>query len=308
MSGIALATSVIGAGASYYSGQQQKKAQNSLAGKQMAMTAYAGKKAKKHAKNAMKEINATAAQNASTYHQYLDPYIQQGQKYNPLYEYLSSGVMNPQAQAMMGGNDINTWIASSPAYKYQQEQSEKTLNQAAAARGMYNSSAAINALGENSRALSARNWEDYYNRLGGLINRGYEASGNMADALADNNTWRGNGVANAWQGIGSQGRDAMARVYGSYSTISPGAMALNTLASGFGQAMAGMGQQSQQPQTPQGGNAGYGNANTTAMSFNSQSMGVSPSRSNYVTPNATPRTNYVTPNSPGASTSSWFKW
>ena len=101
-------------------------------------------------------------------------------RYNPLYEYMSTGVMTPEASGMMGGQDLNAFITQNPAYQYQLDESERGINRAAAARGMWNSSAATNQLGQNQRALAAANWGDYYNRLGNIYNTGANANNALA--------------------------------------------------------------------------------------------------------------------------------
>lgn len=128
-------------------------------------------------------------------------------KYNPLYEYMSTGVSTPEAQAMMGGNDINAFITNNPAYQYQLAESEKGINRAASARGMWNSSAALNQLGSNSRALAASNWNDYYNRLGNIYNTGMGAN----NALAGYGMQLGNMQGSTYQNMGSQMAEAIAQ-------------------------------------------------------------------------------------------------
>jgi hypothetical protein len=127
----------------------------------------------------------------------LEPYTSL-KSYNPLYEYLSTGVETPESKALMQGNDINSWIQQNPAYQYQLQESEQGINRAASARGMWDSAAATNALADNSRALSASNWTDYYGRLGNIYNTAFGANTN----LAQNEMNYGSGKAGIYQTMG----------------------------------------------------------------------------------------------------------
>jgi hypothetical protein len=100
----------------------------------------------------------------------------------------------------MQGNDINSWIEQNPAYQYQLQESEQGINRAASARGMWDSAAATNALADNSRALSASNWTDYYGRLGNIYNTAFGANTN----LAQNEMNYGSGRANIYTSMGQQ--------------------------------------------------------------------------------------------------------
>lgn len=151
---------------------------------------YALKKAQERVIAAQKE-GYDYAQNA------LSPYTGLT-KYNPLFEYMSTGIATPEANAMMQGQDLNAFITNNPAYQYQLGESEKGINRAASARGMWNSSAAMNQLGDNSRALAASNWNDYYNRLGGL----YTTGANANNALAGYGMQLGGNQASTYNSMG----------------------------------------------------------------------------------------------------------
>jgi hypothetical protein len=65
-----------------------------------------------------------------------------------------------------------TFDEQDPAYQFRRQQMEKTLNEAAAARGQFNSRAALNALQEGSMALTADEVDRQFGRQKDIYNLG----------------------------------------------------------------------------------------------------------------------------------------
>lgn len=64
------------------------------------------------------------------------------------------------------------FLQESPLYRWQQEQGEKSIDRSMAARGLYGSSAATNALSNFQRGLGAEESERQYGRVAGMVDMG----------------------------------------------------------------------------------------------------------------------------------------
>lgn len=104
-----------------------------------------------------------------------------------------------------------------PAYRYKTEESEKSINKALAARGLYDSRAGVNMLTESDRAITADEYDKQYNRkYGGLSDlfgmssklgeTGYQS---LLDAVKV-----GTGASSAAGQMGNQAMSTMNSSYG----------------------------------------------------------------------------------------------
>jgi hypothetical protein len=83
-----------------------------------------------------------------------------------------------------------------PIYQWKQKQMEDSINRAAAARGNYNSRAAINALSEGNMALAAQEMDSQYGRQlteHGLGNQLADTRYGAADGRIPDGLWPGHG-------------------------------------------------------------------------------------------------------------------
>lgn len=179
------------------------------------------------------------------------PYAQMGSLASPLLTYYATGIRPTMSQADLdelkrlqgGGDDVDSYrlnqllaqqqginalsqgIPTSPMYTWQQEQGERAINRALAARGLYNSSAALNQLSDFNRALGAEESERQYGRLMDLTNIGRGAATQSGAAAANT----GNALAGLYQAQGNalaQGQLAAGQARGSmYANL--GAMPMN---------------------------------------------------------------------------------
>lgn len=202
------------------------------------------------------------------------------ERYNPLYEYLSTGIRTDAVDELLGGQDINQWISDTPAAKYQRMMGDRALG----ARGMYNTAAGLS----QQRDIEAANWNDYFNRLGGIYTTGKEANYTLADYeqnLASGLANQKNNMANLYSGygnslsniemqMGAQIAAAKAAEKARIRQVFANASGLNALSSYLGDKSTGainMGGQPSQPapnptpqppnsppRSPQGGGGGYG--------------------------------------------------
>jgi hypothetical protein len=93
-------------------------------------------------------------------------------------------------------------ITASPMYQFQQQQGEEAINRALAARGMSNSSAAVNQLADFNTELNAMETEKAYDRAVDEYNRQYNQGMDQYGVSADN---YGRGYQNA---LAQYGMDA----------------------------------------------------------------------------------------------------
>jgi hypothetical protein len=107
-----------------------------------------------------------------------------------------------------------------PGYQWQQQQGEKAVNRALAARGMYNSRAGVNALSDFNQNLNADTYQRQVNNLYNLSNlgRGASATGaslNQNSAINTGNTLMqtgqlvGQGMTNYGQTMGGTVANAL---------------------------------------------------------------------------------------------------
>ena len=68
-----------------------------------------------------------------------------------------------------------------PAYKYKTEESEKSVNRALAARGLFDSRAGVNMLTDADRAITAEEYDKQYNRKYGGISDLFKMAGSLGE-------------------------------------------------------------------------------------------------------------------------------
>ena len=68
-----------------------------------------------------------------------------------------------------------------PAYRYKTEESEKSINKALAARGLYDSRAGVNMLTDSDRAITADEYDKQYNRKYGGLTDLFKMSGSLGE-------------------------------------------------------------------------------------------------------------------------------
>ena len=138
----------------------------------------------------------------------------------------------PQQKQGLGEFDISSLATYSPQvsplFKLQQEQGESAINRSLAARGLFNSGAAIRSLSDFNRNLLAEESQRQYGRLADIVNLGSGAA--AGGAASAQNT--GNTLASAYQNLGQglqqaayQGGQARAGMYQNMS---------NQIMGGFG--------------------------------------------------------------------------
>lgn len=128
-------------------------------------------------------------------------------------EFINEGIMDPAYTEASG-------FTASPLYQWQLEEGTNALNQALRARGKYDSSAGLRAIGDFTRALGAEETEKYYNRLLDAINigRGAATAGsqgamqtgqnigstymNLGNTLASTRIAQGEASAGFYSGLG----------------------------------------------------------------------------------------------------------
>jgi hypothetical protein len=112
-----------------------------------------------------------------------------------------------------------------PGYNWQQQQGEKAVNRALAARGMYNSRAGVNALSDFNQNLNADTYQRQVNNLYNLSNLGRGASStgaslNQNSAINTGNTLMNTGqlVANGLTNYGQTMGGTVANALGALGT------------------------------------------------------------------------------------------
>ncbi len=109
--------------------------------------------------------------------QTLNPYYDRGFRSND-YQAALAGAMGPEAQAQAYAN-----FMESPGQQYLRDQSERAITRNAAATGGTQGGNVLRALQENAIGLAAQDFDNAFNRLGTLSNRGLQAGGQMANNL-----------------------------------------------------------------------------------------------------------------------------
>lgn len=111
----------------------------------------------------------------------LNPFLQQGQGANQ-YAAALSGALGPEAQAQAYSN-----FMESPGQEWLRGQAEQGILRNAAATGGLGGGNVLKALQENAVGLASQDFNNAFNRLSGLADRGYAA---------------GRDISGAYQGIG----------------------------------------------------------------------------------------------------------
>jgi hypothetical protein len=105
---------------------------------------------------------------------YLQPYRESGQGANQLQAALS-GAMGPQAQA-----EAYAQFNQSPGQNYLTGESERAIMRNAAATGGLGGGNLLKELQANATGLAQQDFNNYYNRLGSVADRGFGAAGAAA--------------------------------------------------------------------------------------------------------------------------------
>lgn len=111
--------------------------------------------------------------------QYLNPYLQQGTAANT-YAAQLSGAMGDQAQ-----QDAYNRFQASPGQQYLQDEAERAITRNAAALGGLGGGNVLQALQQNAIGLAAQDFDNSFNRLSGLADRGFGAGGAMGNLYGD---------------------------------------------------------------------------------------------------------------------------
>jgi hypothetical protein len=118
----------------------------------------------------------------------------------------TSGLVGSSIQKLTG----NPSMSDMPGYQFGLDQSEKAINRALAARGSFNSGAALSALTKNAQDYADTNYGNYFNRQKSLLDSGMGAINSQAgiatglsNAGAANQIAQGATRANQALGIGS---------------------------------------------------------------------------------------------------------
>lgn len=92
-------------------------------------------------------------------------------------------------------------MQETPAYQWQQQQGEKSINRALAARGMYNSRPAVNALSDFNMGLNAQETDKQIGRLSQLANFGMGSAANVGNMTVNTGANMAGQAANTGQNI-----------------------------------------------------------------------------------------------------------
>jgi len=138
--------------------------------------------------------------------------------------YIEAGKGDYGLGFLTGGATLNE---NDPIYQWKQSEAAKYVNQALAARGLYNSRVGINALADAAMRVSADEAQNQWSRAYNLASLGQNAasgSGSQAMQAGGNiaNIWQGTGSANAASAIG-QG-NTLANLYSGLGNLPMNAM------------------------------------------------------------------------------------
>lgn len=103
------------------------------------------------------------------------------------------------ANANRTGGTPYAGFQTTPGFQFQLEQGQDAVNALAGARGGLNSGATLQALSQFNQGLASQEYNNYLNRLFGMVGTGSGAAGGQA-AAAQNSA---SGVSNALAGIGN---------------------------------------------------------------------------------------------------------
>lgn len=99
-----------------------------------------------------------------------------GQTFSTLADAQAYAASNPT-----GGSGYQGFTAT-PAYQFQLQQGQDSINALAGAKGGLNSGATLKALSDYNQGLASQEYSNYLNRLSGLTNMGTSAAANQASA------------------------------------------------------------------------------------------------------------------------------
>lgn len=144
-----------------------------------------------------------------------------------------SGANGPEAQAKAYEN-----FKTDPSYKFQVDQANQALGRSALARGNIFSGNFAAASDELNQNLASQGYSNYYNRLLGLSNTGYNAAGSRANLFSQMGTNLGNvdiGVGTQLANSAIAANQARGQMYGNmFDTLSSGAGMLAGMGGGSG--------------------------------------------------------------------------
>lgn len=76
----------------------------------------------------------------------------------------------------LDGNSAGSGFVADPGYQFRLAEGQKAMDRAAAARGLYNSGAAVKAVGDYNQNMASAEYGNYWNRLAGLAGVGQQAT------------------------------------------------------------------------------------------------------------------------------------
>jgi len=208
-----------------------------------AMQVKAEQEARKTAINTANEVGPTITQSATSANALLDPYATTG---------------NNAINALSGGL-TQQFLESTPGYQFINNQGQQGVTNAAAARGLANSGAALKGAAAYATGLADNTYQNQFNDTNALAQTGFQA--NQAQG---NNTI--NAATNAGQIRMEGANGAMAATVGTGNALAGGLSSLGNTASQYatynallnGKAGASTGLTSADTGTISGSNVGYG--------------------------------------------------
>lgn len=140
--------------------------------------------------------------------QVFDPYTSSGAQANQLQAALS-GALGPEAQAEAYAN-----FQASPGQQFLRDQAEQALLRNASATGGLGGGAILDALQKQAIGYAAQDYQNYFNRLGGVSGQGLDAAGKISALLGQGAGLASTGGAQGLDFYGQTGRD-LAQIAGS---------------------------------------------------------------------------------------------
>jgi hypothetical protein len=197
----------------------------------------------------------------------LDPYVQAGSRgLNEQFHLLGLGTAEEQRKAISG-------IENSPYFSGLVKQGENAILQNASATGGLRGGNTQAALAQFRPNMLAAAIDQQYQRLGGLVNIGQNASagvGNSGQAMANGSAGVANAMGNnASNQAGLLGQLGAAQAGGALAQGRADAQAINGISSAFGTGLSGLAMYANQPSSgggitgTGGGNAGPYSTGTT---------------------------------------------
>ena len=164
--------SVVGAGLGLVGSMNSADASKSAANTQAQATTLAAQEQQQSTDNQIAFQQQALAQEQAN----ISPYLNMG----------NAALPTLQALLGLGGNGlpVDAIMASNPAYAFQQQQGTAAIEGSAAAKGMQLSGATLKQLSEFGQGLANQTYDQYYNRIAGVVGQGASAAGAANNAIA----------------------------------------------------------------------------------------------------------------------------